>query len=785
MLPSPVDDDVLGALRDSEELYRTLFEQAPIGVFLFDRSLRVTEINHRMVELLQSSYEKIIGLDLNRIGETDLLRLLERVLEGEPGYYEGPYHAITSGAVLFISSRLSPLRDAEGNVVGGIGLTEDVTERTAAMTRLRLSEERLQLHVKHSPLAVVVVDRERRVIEWNAAATRIFGWSADEMLGQDALDRIVPPKERGRVEEIARKLLSRSGGRRSTNENVTKDGRTILCDWYNTTLVGANGEVHGFASLVADVTERRDAEEALKRSEARFRELIERIPEAIVVSREGRFVYVNPALLVYLGYESPVDLIGRSLTDVAHPDDRPTLLDRRSRIARGESPAAAELRLVRRDGAIVTAEVNSVRVEWDGVVSSVAVIRDVTERKQMQLRLLQADRMASVGTLAAGVAHEINNPLAYLMANLDVVAARKLPEILRRIDACKDRSPEEARVVSEEVAQALEMLEIAREGAARVRDIVRDLKTFSRTDDERRGPVDVRRVLDASINMAWNEIRHRARLVKDYGEVPPVHANESRLGQVFLNLLVNAAQALQVGGATENEIRVRVALDAGGRVAIEVSDTGPGIAHEILGRIFDPFFTTKPVGVGTGLGLWICQGIVTSLGGELAVHSERGRGATFTVSLEPHDYLAGVRGGGAHSIESRIQGRVLVIDDELAVGRVLRESLGDDHEVVVSTSGREALELLRRDPSFDVVLCDLMMPDVSGIEVYETLRDEKSPALDRFLFMTGGAFTSKAREFLDGVAEAPIDKPFDVDDLRRRILDKRARRLAARRRGHG
>ena len=756
-----VADTITEALRESEERYRTLFEQTPVGVFLYDRSLRITECNQHFVDLLRSTFERLIGLDMHRLIDQDILPSIERALEGEPSYYEGPYRATTSDAKLYISMRLSPLRDAEGHVVGGLGVVEDITDRMRALAALRSSEERLSLHVKHSPLGVVSWDLNGKVVEWNEAAMRIFGFTAAEMLGQDGLDRIVPEEAREHVAKVSRRLFAKSGGDRSTNENVTKDGRRILCDWYNTPLVDAHGIVIGVASLVADITERKHAEEALKRSEARFRELIERVPESLAVSRQGVFVYVNPAFVRYLDYASADDLIGRTLADVTHPDDRPILAVRGLDIVKGVVLPPHEYRLLRRDGSIVTCEINSVKADFDGLPSVIGVARDVTERKQMQLRLLQTDRMASVGTLAAGVAHEINNPLAYLMANLDVVASRKLPELEKRLRALELAAGAEQSGLRELESMA-EMIGIAREGAERVRDIVRDLKTFSRADDEKRGPVDVRRVLDASINMAWNEIRHRARLMKDYAEVPAILANESRLGQLFLNLLVNAAQALQVGSARDNEIAVRV-RHQGDRIEVEVSDTGPGISKEVIERIFDPFFTTKPVGVGTGLGLWICQGIVTSLGGEISVRSELGRGATFKVSLPsahvPYEERPPI---SAPQPSQERRGRVLVIDDEPAVATALSEAISEEHDVQVVKSGRQALELLRKDDRFDVILCDLMMPDVSGFDVYEALRAEGRSVIERILFMTGGAFSARAREFLDQTRSPVVEKPFDL-----------------------
>jgi CheY-like chemotaxis protein len=368
--------------------------------------------------------------------------------------------------------------------------------------------------------------------------------------------------------------------------------------------------------------------------------------------------------------------------------------------------------------------------------------------------------------LAAGVAHEINNPLSYLMANLDMVLSRRLPVLAEGVRDAEQRLGLVGEL-SEQIVLVTEMLGIAREGADRVRNIVRDLKAFARGDDDRRGPVDVRRVLDAAINMAWNEIRHRAGLIKEYRSVPPIEANESRIGQVFLNILVNAAQAMPVGSAAENTIRVTAGADDAGNVIVEVSDTGPGIPKDVLGRIFDPFFTTKPVGVGTGLGLWICQGIISALNGTITVESEAGLGATFRVVLPSRNGALPVPTEVTKEVRAPAgpRGRVLVVDDEVAFGRTLAGVLGDEHDVVSTSSGRDALLLLRDDARFDAILCDLMMPNFTGMDLYETIVRERPALAPKFVFVTGGAFTPRARQFLEQVPARRIGKPFDIATL--------------------
>jgi nitrogen-specific signal transduction histidine kinase/CheY-like chemotaxis protein len=300
----------------------------------------------------------------------------------------------------------------------------------------------------------------------------------------------------------------------------------------------------------------------------------------------------------------------------------------------------------------------------------------------------------------------------------------------------------------------------------RVRIIIRDLKSFSRADTGDDVPVDIQRVLDSAINMAWNEIRHRAQLQKRCDHVALVRGNEARLGQVFLNLLVNAAQAIPVGHASDNHILVGVRQHQD-RVIVEISDTGAGIASDVLPRIFDPFFTTKPVGVGTGLGLSICHNIVAAVGGEISVESNPGAGSMFRVSL-PIARVLSLRPRTQPSLPVQPVGRrlrIMLVDDEPSVVRALQRALRE-HDLVVAFSGSEALDVLDSGQTFDIVFCDLMMAQLSGMELFETVRRRYPGIQDRFVFMTGGAFTQQAKDFLGGVTNPVVEKPFDIRALR-------------------
>jgi len=239
--------------------------------------------------------------------------------------------------------------------------------------------------------------------------------------------------------------------------------------------------------------------------------------------------------------------------------------------------------------------------------------------KATQAQLLFAGRLASLGQLAAGVGHEINNPLSYVISNLNFLHK----ELSRLRPVLPEPSSQEL----------LEVVTEARDGAERVRIIVRDLKMLARPEEGSIGPVDLAEVVSKSIKLVSREFYQRARVVEDCGQLPPVRGNAQRLGQVFLNLLINAAHSIPRGREEENEIRVVARLSGPDRVAVEVRDTGAGIPPEHLSCIFDPFFTTKPVGEGTGLGLWVCHSIIAACGGELRVESEVGRGTTFHIVL--------------------------------------------------------------------------------------------------------------------------------------------------------
>ncbi len=417
---------------------------------------------------------------------------------------------------------------------------------------------------------------------------------------------------------------------------------------------------------------------------------------------------------------------------------------------------------------------------------------EIAERKKMQVSLARSDRMASIGLLAAGVAHEINNPLTYVLYSLESLA-QDLPQLVDLIGRYQ-------RILEEEVGQdkvfaalgevpplaspdrlkdLVYQLTKAVEGAHRVRDIVRDLKTFSRVEQDKQAPVRLDQVIEGAANMSFNEFRYRARFVKEYGNVPPVLASDGRLSQVFLNLLVNAAHSIEEGDVEHNEIRVRTWTE-GEEVLAEVRDTGEGIADEHLEHLFEPFFTTKEAGVGSGLGLSICENIVTSYGGKIDVESKLGQGTRFIVHLPmmtaqqsaPEENKRIADPMAAKPEEPTRRGRILVVDDEPTIALFIARYLSMEHEVVVASSGVEGQRILEEDTAFDLILCDLQMPNLSGMELYAWMEEKCPDVAARTVFMTGGAFTQRARNFLDQVPNQRLEKPFELKQLTELMQDR-------------
>ncbi|HEX6272094.1 MAG TPA: ATP-binding protein [Polyangiaceae bacterium] len=502
------------------------------------------------------------------------------------------------------------------------------------------------------------------------------------------------------------------------------------------------------------------------RSEAVLERLLVQLPVGVVlVDAAGTVVSFNHRAFELLGKQER-ELSGARLESLVPEPVAPAL---RALIApaAGADSARVTFELARSSGNAVL-ELSAASVVGPSSESGVLVLlQDVSEREraarekeQLHAEVESSQRLASLGLLAAGVGHEINNPLTYVMGNVQFV----LDRLVEQRASGDDRNEE-----------LVQLLRDAMEGANRIRSVVRDLRTFSRLESEEHAAVEIAEVVDAALAIVANELRHRARIVKRYESVAPVRGDSSRLGQVFLNLLTNAAQAIRVGQAGSNEVRIAIESAPDERVVVSIHDTGEGIPPEVIGKIFDPFFTTKPVGQGTGLGLSICQRIVAEHGGTLGVESRVGEGTTFRVTFTTMPREAPPAPLSARpAAPDTARSSILVVDDEPAVLRIISLVLGDYHDVSVVRSGEAALAKVQAGQRFDVIFCDVMMPTMAGPEVYERIRAIDVPQACRIVFMSGGVFSLEARKVLDRLPNERLDKPFRAEELHEVVRTVRA-----------
>lgn len=747
----------------------------PVWVFDLERR-RITWANQAAVEFWQVGSEALLlehdmSKELSLAAEGRLTGYAQRLKTESRITEQWTYFRTSGPATVLCSFTLAP------SSAGGAAFLVEATPTApdSSGDTLRAVEA-----FRHTTALVSVIALEGQSLMENPAAIRTYGHllsgagkhaftrrfvDADD--AARALHRVSNGKEF--VEEVWVNTLE--GPRRHAIEaRQTKDpvtgGRAILLSEIDVTFRHEAEEVvrNLYSELESRVRERTLDLERLNRELGEERQFVSAVVDTvgsllIVSDAFGTVVRVNRALCEVTGYQAE-ELTGRPVweTLLAAPEAE--------RVERAFAEHGPRLHVVMPknvEGLIRTKAGEPRIVSWtnaalldpSGMTEYVIGAGvDVTDRKEIELRLQISDRMASVGTLAAGVAHGINNPLAYVISNLDFVRSKlALPW---------------GQLSSADVNEVRELLDESLEGADRVRRIVGDLRSFSRQGDDRVQAVDLSNVIERALNMAMNEIRHRARVVLKLEPVPRVVGTESKLGQVVLNLLVNAAQAIEAGNVENNSITVRTLLDKHGRPRLEIQDTGVGIPEEYLRRVFDPFFTTKPVGIGTGLGLSISHRIVSEFGGEIGIESQHQHGALVWLSLDaaPPEPAAAPKPPTFPPPSNRPHSaRILIVDDEPAILRALSRVLSG-YQVTRALSGKEALMYIEQSGPFDVVFCDIMMPELSGIDVYERAKQICPGQEQRIVFITGGAFTEPAATFIDSIDNPKLGKPFDGGEVR-------------------
>jgi len=615
-----------------------------------------------------------------------------------------------------------------------------------------------------APIGYFTLDTEGTIRRVNVTGAALLGLERTDLL-HHSLRMFVAPEDRGTFTSLVAQVFGPAG--KGYCEVVlhpaahASDGQSsvVVPEPIQAQLTATRTEGEDECRIVVvDVTAQTKAVRALRDSEQLFRTLVESMEDSVIsVDRHERILSARWKRLDRLGIRTS-SFIGKTVTEVYGPEVGAAHAAAHARVLDGE-PAVHEWTHQVEGAQLRMQTVSSpLRDANNQITGFLDVSRDVSELKRLHEDVLMSARMSALGVLAAGIAHEVNNPLSVVVSNLDAAES----QLRRAAEAAAAAGP-----VPGFLADTLELLADCVKSAEHVRQIVSDLRLFSRPDEKSETQVDLRKVVATAIALAKNEIRHRAELVTEYGDVPLVLGNEARLGQVILNLLINSTQALPEGQVDKHTITVRTLTHDSGCALIEVLNTGPSIPQEVLAHIFEPFFTAKPIGFGTGLGLAICKQIVTSAGGQITVDSDLGQGRRFRLLFPgaPKRTEEIVVHTPAPTPAPARRARILLIDDDPDVLRVTARVLSQRHEVLAVSRAQDALDKISAGEAFDLIISDLMMPVVTGMELHRVLSQLAPEHARRMIFLTGGAFTPSAREFLNRVDNLRVDKPYDRRNL--------------------
>ena len=506
-------------------------------------------------------------------------------------------------------------------------------------------------------------------------------------------------------------------------------------------------------------------------------ELLGDFERARAGEEDARIIYVNDAYERMTGYTAK-ETMGRRWLALLGEGALPELISDSQRGLLLGHVTHVELPLDTKRGGVIWVSVTSRMIREDGLGQShvVSSLRDITFQRKLQAQMMQMERVVAVGSLAAGIGHEINNPLAYVRSNIDYCGERwgELLEVMERFRREQGEAYLDAQL-HRDLRQFASALSEASEGLERVSSIVGDLREFTNVRETRLHPMELRRAIDSAINLARNELRQRTQLEVRLDELPLVMGNEVKLSQVFLNLLVNAVEATPTGAPLHHTISITAThLEDEGMIVTTIRDTGHGIPSALQQQIFEPFFTTRSR-PGSGLGLAVAQNILHAHQGRIEVESERGKGATFRIYLQVAKRHEPSGPYKALVLPDVARARLLVIDDEAPILRVIERLLSREHDVVGVLDAARAMALIEQGERFDVIMCDVMMTTMDGLSFYEQLEQVDPELAARVIFLTGGALTEAQHRSIQRRDIPIVFKPFNKRQLLLAIMERQSR----------
>ncbi|MHC1743033.1 MAG: PAS domain S-box protein [Syntrophobacteraceae bacterium] len=641
-----------------------------------------------------------------------------------------------------------PLRDDLGNVVAAVVVVLPITEPKEAEQSSHERQARLDSIIRVAPIGIgVVIDRVP--VEVNDQLCTMTGYSAEELLNHPSRMLYSTQEEYDRVGEEKYRQIAKQGTGSVETRWIRKDGELIHILLQSTPLDREDCS-KGVIFTALDTTVWKQTEEALRRSEEKYRQVVEHAIEAIFIAQDARIKFPNSQMVRGLGY-SKEELSKGSFIRFIHPEDRGMVLERyRKRLLGEGSPTPYAFRALNRAGETLWVELTGVTIQWEGRPASLTFARDITEHKKLEAQLIQSQKMEAIGTLAGGVAHDFNNLLTGILGFTSLLLRTMPPD-----------DPSYAKI------QRIEQL--GKSGA----DLTKQLLGFARG-----GRYDVRSTNLNELVLKTVELFGRTRKeVAIYPtlqeDLPGIEVDGSQIEQVIINLLVNAFQAMPNGGHLYLETRQetlspelcqRRKIQPGIFVSLSVTDTGEGMDEETQRRVFEPFFSTKGMGRGTGLGLASAYGIIKNHGGIIDVSSEKGKGTTFTILL-PATHGPAQRMERDSSVILTGNETILLVDDEeviLNVGREILSLLG--YQVETARSGSEAVEIYqKRQEEIDLVILDVAMPGMTGGETFDRLKELDPMA--RVLLSSGYSINGQAEDILQRGGLGFLPKPYSVQEI--------------------
>ncbi len=752
-------------LKSTAEQYRNLFNDSVEALFTLDQRGHFTEVNDVFVELTGYPRKETIGESFRKgVNEEDARRFYasysQMYRSGEP-VRDFEFTLVRKDGTKRTVEGSANLLYRDGVFTGFQGVLRDVTERKRAQEALRESEERFRNLFENSIEAIFTIDLKGRVTSMNKAAELLSGYPGNESIGKSTFDRLKPEVRKRIVEEY--KGLYESGRpiEYIMYQMLNRQGQEISVEG-SVSLIRKENRVVGFQGTLRDITDRRRAEEALRESEEKYRQVVENAQEAIMIFVDGLVVYANPMTERMTGY-SPEELKGKSLGELTFPEDNePAEREFRRKLGGDSLTYPSEYRYIKKTGETGWYEAIGVAITWEGKEGLMVFAREVTERKKLEGQFLQAQKMEAIGAMAGGIAHNFNNVLVGIMGYSEYLLGKR-----------GEGDPE------------YKALKTIFEGTLKASQLTRELLNVTRAGEYRLVTGSVNEIVEHILPLvtgAFDKSIEIKTILSD--SLPSFEVDASYVEQCVLNLCINARDAMLTGGTLVIEtshkyldgdfVRTHIGSQEGEHLVLSVTDTGTGMTQEVKDHLFEPFFTTKLDQGGTGMGLATVYGTVKKHGGFITVYSEPGEGTTFNL------YFPVTRGTVK---KDRVlnkkdheggQETILIIDDEPVVRNVWAEYLlRMGYSVLLAENGQQGLSMFReKSGEIDLVILDVIMPKMGGKDTLAGLR-EADPGV-KVLITSGYTLNGKAGEIDMSGVEGFIQKPATLREFSekiRKVLD--------------